>query len=107
MEQLCSVNWTQTVLFGKYQLTQLSKSDNVHPPYRRYCFHKLPFGISSAPEYFQRCMSDILEVLCHIDDVIIFGRNKQEHDEQLYRALKSIQAAGVTLNREKCKFNKE
>ena len=46
-------------------------------PYGRYCFRKLPFGISSAPEYFQRHMSDILEghegVLCHIDDVIIFG----------------------------------
>ena len=22
-------------------------------PYGRYCFNKLPFGISSAPEYFQ------------------------------------------------------
>ena len=56
-------------------------------------------------------MSDILEghegVLCHIDDVIIFGRNKQEHDEQLQIAPKSIQAAGVTISSEKCKFNKE
>ena len=80
-------------------------------PYGRYCFRKLPFGISSAPEYFQRRMSDILEghegVLCHIDDIIIFGRNKQEHDKRLQIALKSIQAAGVTLNSEKCEFNKE
>ena len=34
---------------------------------------QLPFGISSAPEYFQRCMSDILEVLCHIDDSLFLG----------------------------------
>ena len=23
-------------------------------PYGRYCFNKLPFGITSAPEHFQR-----------------------------------------------------
>ena len=46
-------------------------------PYGRYCFNKLPFGISSAPEVFQRQMNDILSglpgVLCHIDDVLVFG----------------------------------
>ena len=30
-------------------------------PYGRFCFNKLPFGISSSPEHFQRRMSDILE----------------------------------------------
>uniref|UniRef100_A0A1X7TIF7 Reverse transcriptase domain-containing protein n=1 Tax=Amphimedon queenslandica TaxID=400682 RepID=A0A1X7TIF7_AMPQE len=45
-------------------------------------------------------------VLCHIDDVIIFGKNKKEHDDRLHAALKKIQAAGVTLNGEKCEFNK-
>ncbi len=29
-------------------------------PFGRYCFHQLPFGITSAPEDFQRRMSDIL-----------------------------------------------
>lgn len=79
-------------------------------PYGRYCFHKLPFGISSAPEYFQRCMSEILAgcegVLCHIDDIIIFGKDEQEHDQRLDVALRRIQGAGVTLNIEKCEFQK-
>ncbi|XP_011410333.1 PREDICTED: uncharacterized protein K02A2.6-like [Amphimedon queenslandica] len=79
-------------------------------PYGRYCFNKLPFGISSAPEYFQRCMTEILTgqegVLCHIDDIIIFGKNQKEHDSRLHAALKKIQAAGVTLNEKKCEFNK-
>ena len=79
-------------------------------PYGRYCFNKLPFGISSAPEYFQRCMMEILAgqegVLCHIDDVIIFGKDKQEHDNRLHAALRKIQAAGVTLNSDKCEFHK-
>ncbi len=30
-------------------------------PYCRFCFNKLPFGMSSAPDHFQRRMSEILE----------------------------------------------
>ncbi len=30
-------------------------------PFGRYCFNKLPFGISSAPELFQRRMNEILD----------------------------------------------
>ena len=80
-------------------------------PFGRYYFCKLPFGICSAPEHFQRRMSAILDghegVLCHMDDVIIFGKNQQEHDSRLHAALKTIQAAGVTLNKDKCEFGKE
>ena len=32
-------------------------------PFGRYCFNKLPFGIASAPEHFQKRMSRILEGL--------------------------------------------
>ena len=49
----------------------------------RYKFNKLPFGICSAPEVFQKRMSWILQglegVLCLIDDVLVFGRTEAEH----------------------------
>ena len=32
-------------------------------PFGRYCFNRLPFGITSGPEYFQSRMSEILEGL--------------------------------------------
>ena len=32
-------------------------------PFGRYCYNKLPFGITSAPEHFQRRMSSLLEGL--------------------------------------------
>ena len=77
---------------------------------RLYCFNKMPFGICSAPEHFQRQMEKILRglqgVLCHMDDVLIFGRTKEEHDTRLESALRHIEAAGVTLNRTKCQFGK-
>jgi len=52
-------------------------------PYGRYCYNKLPFRICSAPELFQSRMNKILEglqgVVCHMDDMLIYGANKAEH----------------------------
>ena len=48
-------------------------------PFGRFYFKRLPFRISSAPEYFQWRMSAILaghkSVLCHMDVIFIFGRD--------------------------------
>ena len=77
-------------------------------PFGRYCFNKLPFGIASAPEHFQKRMSRILEgldgVVCQVDDVLIHGGSEEEHDTWLEAALERVEKAGVTLNREKCVF---
>ena len=66
-------------------------------PYGRYAFNKLPFGISSAPEVFQRRMSRILEglegVVCQIDDILVFGKDQEEHDRRLYQVLKRLESA--------------
>ena len=74
----------------------------VITPFGRYCFNKLPFGISSAPELFQKRMSILLEgldgVVCLMDDVLVVGKNQHEHDERLIKVLERIQSAGVTLN---------
>ena len=79
-------------------------------PFGRYCFNVLPFGITSAPELFQRRMSAMLQglqgVVCMMDDVLIFGKNHKEHDDHLEAVLKQLVAAGVTLNPEKCEFSK-
>eukprot|EP00731_Ephydatia_muelleri_P022771 Em0015g354a len=45
-------------------------------------------------------------VLCQMDDVLLFGKNKEEHDVRLRAALEKLEAAGVTLNEEKCEFEK-
>ena len=49
-------------------------------PFGRYCFNKLPFGITSAPEYFQKKMSAVVDglqgALCLIDDILIFGKKR-------------------------------
>ena len=53
-------------------------------PFGRYCYNKLPFGFSSPPEHFQRRMHSLLEslpgVLCIMDNILIFGTTRQEHN---------------------------
>ena len=79
-------------------------------PYGRFCFNRLPFGITSAPEYFQKRMSQVLAGLegnvCMVDDVLVYGTTQAEHDKNLAAVLKRIEEAGITLNREKCSFSK-
>ena len=35
-------------------------------------------------------------VLCHVDDVLVYGRDRQEHDQRLHRVLKKIRQEGLT-----------
>ena len=54
-------------------------------------------------------MSEILDglsgVVCHVDDVLVSGKDQEEHDSRLNSVLQKIQAAGLTLNRGKCQFS--
>ena len=77
-------------------------------PFGRYCLKRLPFGISSAPEIFQRAMSQILVdipgIICHMDDILIHSDSKSDHDKKVRQVLKRLSEAGVTLN-SKCQFS--
>ena len=80
-------------------------------PLGRFCFNKLPFGICSAPEVFQNRMSKVLQglegVVCQIDDILVYGKDAEDHDVCLQAVLKHLQEAKVTLNTEKCVFNQD
>ena len=75
-----------------------------------FCFNKLLFGITSAPEHFQKRMTRILTglegVVCQMDDVMVFGKNKAHHDARLLAVLQRIEKSEATLNVQKCEFNK-
>ena len=77
-------------------------------PFGRYRFNRLPFGISSAPEHFQRRMSEALTGLagtvCMMDDILVYGETCEEHDQRLWTVLERLNDLGMTLNAEKCTF---
>ena len=77
-------------------------------PWGRFCYRVMPFGISSAPEVFQRSMEKILRglegVVCLMDDVLVFAADCDTHWKRLHAVLCRLQEAGVTLNKQKCEF---
>ena len=78
-------------------------------PFGIYAFKRLPYGISSAPEYFQKRMTLELTgldgVVCHMEDILIVGINQEQQDARLARVLRRIQDAGLTLNYGKCQIS--
>ena len=71
-----------------------------------YKFHRLPFGLSSAPGIFQRFITELLTkikgVHVFLDDILIVGANKEEHDKSLCKVLSILQQRNVKLNKDKC-----
>ena len=69
---------------------------------------RVPFGISSASDIFQRKMEELLEgqngVECYQDDIIVHRRTVEEHDSILLTVLQRIKELGLKLNKQKCIF---
>ncbi|XP_063955561.1 uncharacterized protein K02A2.6-like [Lytechinus pictus] len=83
-----------------------SKLLTFNTPYGRYRFLRLPFGINSASEIFQRIMTDMfsdiegLEVL--VDDILIYGPSESVHDQRLKQVLERCREKCIKLNPDKC-----
>ena len=77
-------------------------------PFGRYRFKRLPSGISSAPEVFQRCIARHLEglegVVNVIDDILVWGESIEQHDRRLRQLLERLRSINLKLNRSKCKI---
>ncbi|KAK2723716.1 hypothetical protein QYM36_002156 [Artemia franciscana] len=77
--------------------------------YGRYRFKRMPFGIISAQDEFQRRMEDAFEGLegfeIIIDDMIVYGNTQEEHDERLAAILERALVKGIRFNEEKCEFS--
>ena len=74
---------------------------------------RLPFGLTNAPSQFQRLMNKILHkligrtCLVYLDDIVVFSKTKQEHQQHVAEILDVINDAGMTLKRQKCFFGQE
>ena len=65
-------------------------------------------GISSAPEKYQRIISDVIRGCKRVaniaDDLIAHGKDAGEHDKNLHAVLQCLSEKGLTLNGAKCQF---
>ena len=74
-------------------------------PFGRFCFKRLPFKITCAPEIFQGLVTDLLknEECCEaiMDDTIVCRKSAEDHDENLHKTLQIIKESGLKLNKDK------
>ena len=79
---------------------------NTHKGLFRY--NRLPFGVSSAPAVFQRCMENLFQgcagVAIYLDDILVTGSTIENHLDNLDKVLNIMTKAGLKLNKDKCKF---
>lgn len=75
-----------------------------------YRYTRLPFGLCNAPELFQKVLEFVLEGLCgvmsYLDDVIVFGNDQEDHDNNLKHVLRKFDEVGIRLNVGKCDLGK-
>ena len=88
-----------------------SKLRTFNTSYGRYRFSRLPFGIKSAPEVFQHRMSELFEdvegVKAIVDDLLIWGKDDDEHDARLKQVLNRAREVNLKFNAKKCRIRHE
>jgi len=76
-----------------------------------YRYKRLMFGINCAPEIYQRIIRSILRdcegTINFIDDIIICGKTREQHDKRLEKVFETLREKGITLNKSKCVFRKK
>ena len=73
-------------------------------------FTKVPFGLKTAPNFFQREMNKIMAgligvcVFVYIDDIIVFSKNEADHLRHLRLVFDRLRQVGLKLKPTKCAF---
>lgn len=75
-----------------------------------YQFTRLPFGLTNAPQNFQKVMNKIMAGLnyrincCYLDDCVCFGKTFDDHLNSLELTFERLLKYNLKLKISKCKF---
>jgi hypothetical protein len=104
---------TLDLAMGFYQL-ELKEKDREKTAFSvnngKYEFNRLPMGLKNSPSIFQRVMDDVLREyigkICHvyIDDIIVFGKNLEDHIKNLSMVLNALSKANFKIQPDKSEF---
>ena len=114
LDTLSGAQWFSTVdLLSGYWQVEVAE-DKLKTAFATreglYELNVMPFGLCNTPATFQRLMDFVLagvqwmQRLVHLDDVIIIGRDFEEHLYNLSTVLQKLREAGLRLKPSKCSF---
>ncbi|GKC96292.1 putative reverse transcriptase domain-containing protein [Tanacetum coccineum] len=78
--------------------------------YGHYEFHVMPFGLTNAPAVFMDLMNRMCKLfldkfmIFFIDDILIYSKNKKEHEEHLKVVLELLKKKKLYAKFSKCEF---
>lgn len=65
-----------------------------------YQLCRMPFGLTGAPDSFQRLMDKVMRlsfVITYMDDVLVYSSSTREHQEHVCQVFQRLTKAGLTL----------
>ncbi|GKE01231.1 putative reverse transcriptase domain-containing protein, partial [Tanacetum coccineum] len=78
--------------------------------YGHYKFQVMPFGLTKSPTVFINLMNHVCKpyldkfVMVFIDDILIYSKNKEEHEEHLKLILELLKKGELYAKFSKCEF---
>ena len=70
----------------------------------------MPFGLTNAPAVFMDLINRVFLsylykfVVVFIDDILVYSKNKEEHEEHLRIVLQTLRQEKLYSKRKKCEF---
>lgn len=96
---------------GYFQIALDEESQKItafNTPFGRYMYKRLPMGISSAPEIYQRAMNDMFAdiqgVEIVMDDILVHAPTVEIHNQRLEKVLTRCREKNLKLNARKTKL---